>query len=195
MKKGKAYTLNYRRKREGKTDYRSRLRLLSSGQLRLVLRRRLNNFSAQLVKYEDKGDKVISSAYTRDLIKFGWKSHRGNLPSAYLLGLLCGLRAKKKGFNSAIIDLGLVRIVKGSSFFAVIKGLLDADLKIPVSEDVLPSDERISGKHIQEYASKLKGKESYNKQFSQYLKLGLKPEELVKHFEEVKNKIIKDGGK
>jgi len=32
--------------------------------------------------------------------------------------------------------------------------------------------------------------ERYEKQFSSYLKNGLKPENISKHFEEVKNKII-----
>lgn len=193
MNKGKAYTLNFRRKREGRTDYKSRLKLLASGISRVVLRRRLNNFSVQIVKFESSGDKVIASAYTRDLIKHGWKGHRGNISSAYLVGLLCGLRAKKKGVNSGVADLGLSRVVSGSSSFAAMKGLKDAGFNIKVNEDFLPSEERIMGKHIDSYASLIKGKDQYSKQFSQYIKAGLKPEEFSKHFEEVKKKIVKDG--
>ena len=193
MKKGKAYTLNFRRKREGKTDYKSRLKLLSSNKVRIVLRKRLNNFSVQFVKYENQGDKILVSAYSRSLMKHGWKGHRGNLSTAYLVGLLCGLKAKKKGINNGVVDLGLYRVVAGSNLFAALKGLLDAGIEFAVGENSLPSEDRISGKHIDQYASHLKGKEIYNKQFSKYLKSGLKPEEFSKHFEEVKKKILKDG--
>ncbi len=190
MKQGKAYTLNFRRKRAGKTNYKSRLKLLSSGSLRAVLRRRLNNFTVQIVRYESAGDKTVVSSNTRELLKYGWKGHRGNISSAYLAGLLCGLKAKKKGVTSGVVDLGVYRAVLGSSFFAAAKGLIDSGFKISVGESVLPSDDRISGKHIQDYASKIKGKDSYNKQFSSYIKSGLKPEEITKHFEEVKKKIL-----
>ena len=195
MKNGKAYTLNFRRKREGKTDYKTRLKLLSSGKLRVVLRRTLNNFSAQIIKFESTGDKVVCNVHSSELLKYGWKGHGGNLSSAYLVGLLCGLKAKKKGFNSGVVDLGVFRVVKGSSFFAAIKGLKDSGFDVAVSEEALPDDERIIGKHIQDYALKLKGQENYNKQFAKYLKSGLKPEEFTKHFEEVKSKITKDGNK
>lgn len=190
MKKGKAYTLDYRRKREGKTNYRSRLKLLSSGKLRVVLRRMLNNFSVQIVKFDSSGDRVVASAYTRELLKYGWKGHKGNISSAYLVGLLCGLKAKKIGFASGVVDLGLFRAVSGSSFFAAVKGLRDSGFDVAVSKEVLPSEERISGKHIEVYALQLKGKQQYEKHFSKYLKSGLKPEEFSKHFVEVKNKIL-----
>ena len=193
MKKGRVYTLNFRRKREGKTDYKSRLKLLSSHKSRVVLRKRLNNFSIQIIKFESTGDKVIISSYTRDLLKYGWKGHRGNLSSSYLVGLLCGLRAKKNSINSGVADFGLYRVVSGSSMFAAIKGLTDAGFDIAVKKDYLPSEERISGKHIDNYANVIKGKENYNKQFSNYIKSGLRPEEFSKHFEEVKKKILKDG--
>src|SRR3989338_1761895 len=193
MKKGKAYTLDFRRKREGKTDYKTRLRLLSSGRPRIVLRKTLNSFSVQFVKFDSAGDKVLVSASTLNLLKYGWKGHCGNLSSAYLVGLLCGLKAKKNRFDSGILDLGIFRAVPGSSFFAAVKGLVDVGVKVAFKEDVLPSYERVSGKHIELYASSLAGKEQYGKKFSKYLHSGLKPEEFSKHFEEVKKNIIKDG--
>ena len=48
------------------------------------------------------------------------------------------------------------------------------------------------GKIISDYASKLsENKEAYEKQFSSYLKNKIKPEDLPKHIEEVKSKIMK----
>ncbi len=190
MKQGKAYTLNIKRKREGKTDYRLRKNLLISGKIRIVVRKKLNNVTIQLINFYPQGDKTLVSAHTRELIKFGWKSHKGNLSSAYLVGLLCGIKAKKKGLSSGVPDFGLSRIVGGSGYFAVIKGLKDSGFDVPVGDKVLPSDDRIKGKHIEDYASKLKGKPNYEKQFSLYLKSGFKPEDFTKHFEEVKNKIL-----
>jgi len=54
------------------------------------------------------------------------------------------------------LDLGLQKSVKGSSIYAVVKGVIDAGMKINVSKEVLPSEERISGKHIMDYSKKLK---------------------------------------
>src|SRR3989338_1345804 len=126
MKKGKAYTVKYRRKREGRTDYRSRLNLLSSRKLRVVIRRTLSNITIQITQYDSKGDKILISADSKELTKFEWKVHRGNLSSAYLTGYLCVLKAKKDKLKEGILDIGLRRAIPQSSFFAAAKGLLDA---------------------------------------------------------------------
>lgn len=180
-----------KRRREKKTDYYQRLRLLKSGKLRLVVRKSLRNMLVQIVKYEPDGDKTILTIMTKHLRKFGWKGGN-NVSSAYLTGLLVGFEALKRGIREAILDIGLQRSTKGNKIYALVKGCNDAGFKVPVGEKVLPSDERIKGKHIEEYAKILKetNPEGYKKQFSGYLKNGLKPEEFTKHFEEVKNKII-----
>lgn len=189
MKNGKAYTLDYRRKREGKTNYRDRLKLLSSNKLRIVIRKGLNNTLVQLVKFNPKGDNVLASSYTGELLKYGWKGHGGNLSSAYLAGFLCGLKAKKNNLQKGIVDLGFSRSVHKSSVFAVVRGLKDAGFDVPFSDEAVPDNDRISGRHIEDYAKKLKSSGGYEKQFSKYLKSGLKPEEFSKHFEDVKKKI------
>lgn len=189
MKKRNVYTLGYRRRREGKTNYKDRLKILSSGKLRVVVRRSLRNILVQIVKYEKGSDKVLVSASSRELLKYGCKSYNNNLPSAYLLGILCGLKAKKKGFDSGILDLGLNRVVKNSVFFAVAKGLKEAGFNLPLGENVLPSDDRVNGKHIEDYAKFLANTERYKKQFSGYIKSGFKPEYMIKHVKEVKDKI------
>ena len=188
--KTKAYTLKYRRIREGKTNYKSRLKLLSSSMFRAVVRKGINNFSVQIIEFGEKGDKALVSVHSRELLKYGWKGHRGNLPSAYLSGYLCGLKALKKKINNCVLDIGLNRAIGKSSLFAVVKGLRDAGVNIPCSEEVLPSNDMINGKNIADYAVHLgKNKEIYEKQFSKYLKEGIKPEEITKYFSEVKKKI------
>jgi hypothetical protein len=52
------------------------------------------------------------------------------------------------GVSEAILDIGLNPPVKGSRIYAALKGVLDAGLDIPHSEDVIPNDDRLSGKHI-----------------------------------------------
>lgn len=191
MKTHKTYTVAYRRKREGKTDYKKRLKLLLSGKPRLVIRRSLKNIDTQIIGYAEKGDKVLVTAKGSDLKEFGWNYDYRNMPSAYLLGLLIAKKAKEKGINEAILDLGLYKSVSGSRIYAVLKGAINNGLNIPHSDNILPSEERVSGKHIEEYASKIKeDQEVYNKKFSKYIKNNADPMNITKSFNEIKNKII-----
>ena len=96
MNKGKTYNLGFRRKREGRTNYRKRLKILASNKSRLVVRKSLNNITAQVIEYHDDGDRIILSSDSKTLKKFGWKANKGNLPSAYLVGILLGTLAKKR---------------------------------------------------------------------------------------------------
>jgi large subunit ribosomal protein L18 len=193
MAGGPRYRVPFRRRREGKTNYHKRLKLLKSKKPRLVVRKTLNHHIAQIIVYDPKGDRTIVSAHTRELMRdFGWKGHGGNTPSAYLLGLLIGYKAKQAGIEEAILDIGLHPPTKGSSIFAVLKGAVDAGLDVPHSEEIYPEDYRINGEHIANYAKALKEEDEalYRKQFGGYLVRGLEPEKLPEHFEEVKAKII-----
>ncbi|MBW2971313.1 50S ribosomal protein L18 [Candidatus Woesearchaeota archaeon] len=190
MKKHKRYTVGFRRKREGKTNYRRRLKLVKGRKLRLVVRPSSKNIVVQLVEYNEAGDRVIVSAHSKEIVKMGWKANCGNLPTAYLVGLLVGKKSAAKGLKDAVLDIGMGSPVNSSRYFAALKGAVDAGLDIRHSEEVLPSDDRISGKHIADYAKQLvKEKEVYNKRFSSYLKKNLKPEELEKHFKDIKVKV------
>jgi large subunit ribosomal protein L18 len=142
------YVVPFRRKREGKTDYKKRLNLLKSEATRLVVRPSNKHTLVQLVDYRENGDVIVSTAHSKELKKFGWDTPSGNLPSAYLTGLLCGLRGQKKGVKMAILDLGLFLSVKGSRSYAALKGATDSGLKIPSGGEILPDEERVSGGHI-----------------------------------------------
>lgn len=189
MARNRRYTVLLKRKREGKTDYKARLKLLSSKKVRLAIRKKTNIIIVQLIQYSPKGDKVLVSATTSDLRKLGWSYHVNNLPSSYLVGYLLGFKAQSHKIKSAILDIGLHSSLKGSSIYAALKGVVDAGLEIPVDEKVLPSEDRIKGKHIQEYALKMGNSENYKKQFSRYIKQNVKPEDISKSFELVKKKI------
>jgi len=182
----------FRRRRKGLTDYRVRMKMLLSGKPLLVVRKTNTQVIVQVVKPEVRGDRVLAQATGRELrTKFGWPASGKNTPAAYLAGYLAGLRALRAGVKEAILYIGLHRAVRGSRVFAALKGALDAGLKVPHSPEVLPSEERVKGLHIADYARMLKetDPEAFERRFSAYLRSGFDPEKIVKTFEEVKKRI------
>lgn len=200
MAKNARYCTPFRRRKEGKTDYKARRSLVVSGKPRLSVRTSTNNVVAQIIVAKPHGDEVLVSAHSRELKgKYGWKAPRGNLPTAYLTGFLCGQKAKVGGVEETILDLGLRSPTKGARVFAVLKGILDADIEVPHSEEKLPDEKSIEGEHIAKYAQSLSSNpETYQKKFAKYLEQKLPPETLTKHFAETKAGIaaaFKSGGK
>jgi large subunit ribosomal protein L18 len=185
--------ISFRRRREGVTDYRKRLKLLISKKPRLVIRRSLNNIIMQVAEYTENGDKILAVARSSELKKYGWTANTGNLPSAYLAGLLLAQKAKSAKIGECVVDIGFNKAIKGVRVFASIKGAVDGGLKTPHSEDNFPSKERISGKHISDYAAKMKKEnpENYKKMFSSYLKNNSAPEQITDMFNKTKEAILK----
>ena len=140
----------FRRRREGKTDYRYRLKLLKSDLPRAVVRTSLKNTTVQFIKYELAGDKVMASATSKELAKFGWNGSASNLPAAYLTGLLAGKRALESKIDNAVLDIGIKVPAKGSKIFATLKGIVDSGVEVPHGEEILPDEGRIKGSHINE---------------------------------------------
>lgn len=191
MATGPSYRVPFRRRREGKTNYRMRRALVLSRLPRLVVRRTLKHMNIQIVKAEALGDKVIVSAHSRELVKtYGWQGNCGNVPAAYLTGLLCGFRAVDHGIKKAVLDLGLQFPSRGARVFAALKGVLDTGVTVTHSENVLPDKNRISGKHVVDYASQLSSNpDIYEQKFSNHLSRGLRPEKLSENFSLIKEKI------
>jgi large subunit ribosomal protein L18 len=192
MATGPRYRVAFRRRREGKTDYQQRRGLVISGLPRLVVRGSLRNVAIQIIKAQLNGDVILAAAYSDELAKkYGWLGDTGNLPAAYLTGLLCGFKAVRQGVNQAVFDVGLHRPSKGSRVFAALKGTLDAGLSVTCDKEKLPDEKRITGQHIVEYAKHLSSNpEAYQKRFSAQLAKGLKPEEINTHFVQVKERVI-----
>ncbi|MBI4175654.1 MAG: 50S ribosomal protein L18 [Candidatus Aenigmarchaeota archaeon] len=186
------YVVKHRRRREARTDYRARLKLLKSGKPRLVIRRSNSGLLCQLVEHDTRGDKVLVFAHSRELKGYGWTGPTGNLPAAYLTAMLCAVKARKKHIKAGILDAGLARSTTGSRIYGALRGALDGGLEIPHSKDILPSDDRIKGEHIAKYAEKLKKEhhKEYEKRFSQYLKFGVFPEAIPEKLEMAKQKIL-----
>ncbi|MCD1293494.1 50S ribosomal protein L18 [Methanocella sp. CWC-04] len=184
MATGPRYKVAFRRRREGKTDYHQRLKLIVSKKPRLVVRKTLNQIIAQVIIAKPDGDYVLASATSKDLTKdFDYKGATKNTSAAYLTGMLAGFRALEAGVEEAVLDAGLATNRKGSRVYAALKGAIDAGLEIPCDEEIFPSDERIRGEHVAGNSES---------SFSEYEKRGLKASDLPAHFDEVKNKITSE---
>jgi large subunit ribosomal protein L18 len=191
MAKGPSYRIPFRRRREGKTDYKARKALILSKLPRLVTRGSSRHMNVQIIQATPTGDEVVVSAKSQELRNRGWKTNCGNLPSAYLTGLLCGKKAIEKNVKNAVLDIGLVQPTKEARIFASVKGIVDAGVDVPYNVDKLPSDERIRGQHIVDYAEALSSNpELYEKAFSQYLKAKVPPEKIPSQFEILKKIIL-----
>jgi large subunit ribosomal protein L18 len=145
MANGPRYHVAYRRRREGKTDYKRRLALLKSRTPRAVIRKSLSGTIVQIVDFTPEGDKVLAQASYSDLRKMGWEFSVKDTTATYLTGLIAGKRALSADVSEAVLDIGLNEPVKGSKVFTALKGLLDAGMEIPHGAEIFPSDERISG--------------------------------------------------
>jgi len=146
----------FKRRRLGKTDYQKRLKLLLSKKPRLVVRKSLKYITAQVIEFDKVGDKTLVAASSKELGKHGWKFGFDNLPAAYLTGLLAGKKIAKAGIKEVVLDSGLYSSTKGNRIYAVVKGVIDSGIKVPISEEVLPTEERIKGTHIANYLDKFK---------------------------------------
>lgn len=181
-----------RRRREGVTDYRVRLKLVKSSLPRLVIRKSNKYITVQIVESKRGGDKTLVTVTSKHLLKYGWKANTKNLPASYLTGFLAGFLAKKKRIEKAVVDIGLYSPISGSRLFAAVKGFIDAGIEVEVSSDKLPAEERIKGTHIQEYSQMIREKNIETIQFSR------SPEDvyarLPEHFEEIKEKIAQRVG-
>ena len=165
--------------------------MVTSGIPRFVIRPSNKHLSAQIIEAKVDGDLVVASAHSSELKDFGWKGSCGNIPAAYLTGLLAGRRARAGGISKAILDIGPYARGPGSRIFAAAKGALTAGLTIPHADSVMPSEERLKGQHVVEYSKRLSSEpETYKKFFSRYLKQKLKPEDLSGHLSEVESKIM-----
>jgi len=154
---GPRYRVPFRRRREGKTNYKKRLALVKSQKPRLVVRPTNKRIIAHLVRFEPNGDKTLLMLDSNALKAFGWPA-RPNTPTAYLLGVLLAKKAKQKGINDFVLDIGISTPSKGNIRFAVALGAVAGGLQSKVPEDVVPK-ERIRGEHIAAYYSSLDAKE------------------------------------
>lgn len=223
----KRYQVKYRRRREGKTDYQARKRLVAqdknkfnSPRYRLVVRFTNKDIVAQITSAKVAGDIVHVAAYAHELTRFGAPGGLTNYAAAYATGLLVARRTLTK-FNLAdkyagntkvtgedynveelddgprpflaLLDVGLRRTTTGAKVFAALKGATDGGLNVPHTEkrfvgydseakklDAEVLKKHILGGHVAEYMKSVREEdpEKFKTQFSQYVKNGVKPEDI-----------------
>lgn len=178
MARNKPRTVLYRRKRSSKTNYNKRLKLLLSGNLRLVVRFTNQRIIAQVISFGMRGDKVLAGIDSFALKKLGWKLSCKNFPAAYLTGFMLGKKASAAHVKEAVLDTGFKDPSKKGKVYAFLKGVLDAGIDVPHDDsDIFPPEERLFGKHIEEHAKHLKSNNL--------------PKNITSQMEEVKQKLIK----
>lgn len=148
-----------RRRREWKTDYGKRLKLLKSGSPRVIFRKTNRYIIAQYVTSREAQDKTLVEVNSKNLIRYGWpeemKGSLKSLPASYLVGLLLGKKIIKEKLKKPIIDFGIDRSLDKSRAYSFVKGLIDAGIEIKYKEKIFPNEDRIKGKHMKKDFSKI----------------------------------------
>jgi large subunit ribosomal protein L5e len=223
----KRFQVKFKRRREGKTDYYARKRLVvqdknkyNTPKYRLIVRITNKDIVTQIAFAKIEGDQVVCAAYAHELPRYGVKVGLTNYAAAYCTGYLLARRLLQKfklgeiytgntevngelytaedvdgqpGTFRAHLDTGLARTSTGARIFGVLKGAADGGIDVPHSDKRFPgydSEEKklnaevhrkhIFGQHVADYMRQLldDDEEAYKKQFSQYIKLGITPDDL-----------------
>jgi large subunit ribosomal protein L5e len=223
----KRYQTKFRRRREGKTDYQARKRLIiqdknkyNSPKYRFIVRISNCDITCQIASARIEGDHILAAAYSHELPRYGMPCGLTNYSAAYATGLLLARRLlsklnladKYQGTTTvdgndyhveeladgprpfrAFLDVGLHRTTTGAKVFAALKGACDGGLDIPHSETRFVGYDKeakslkaevlkkhIFGGHIADWMKQVReeNKSQYEKQFSEYVKNKIKPEDL-----------------
>merc|ERR1711874_457298 len=99
----KRYQVKFRRRREGKTDYYARKRLVvqdknkyNTPKYRMIVRCSNKDITCQIAYARLEGDRVVAAAYSHELPNYGVKVGLTNYAAAYCTGLLLARRVLKK---------------------------------------------------------------------------------------------------
>ncbi|KHN36791.1 60S ribosomal protein L5 [Glycine soja] len=159
----KRYQVKFKRRREGKTDYRARIRLINQDKnkyntpkYRFVSNK---DIVAQIISASIAGDLVLATAYSHELPRYGLEVGLTNYAAAYCTGLLLARRVLK--------TLEMDEEYEGN-----VEGALDGGLDIP------HSDKRFAGfdKEKKELDAEILAEdepEKYQSHFSEYIKRGI----------------------
>jgi len=221
----KRFQVKYRRRREGKTDYRARKRLVvqeknkyQSHRYRFVVRFTNTTVITQIIFSEIDGDKVLTSAYSSELPRYGIPVGLKNYAAAYATGLLLARRTLKKlGMDSeyegnktidgnvfqpealeerrpfkALLDVGTRATTTGARLFGALKGASDGGFYIPHNEKRFPGYDRAS----KEYNADVHKARIFGQHVGEYMKSleEADGEKYAKHFSQFVAKGIDGDG-
>lgn len=98
----KRYQVKFKRRREGKTDYYARKRLIvqdknkyNTPKYRLIVRLSNRDITCQVAYSRIEGDKMMCAAYSHELPRYGVKVGLTNYAAAYCTGLLLARRVSR----------------------------------------------------------------------------------------------------
>jgi large subunit ribosomal protein L5e len=237
----KRYQVKFKRRREGKTDYQARKRLIfqdknkyNTPKYRLIVRLSNRDITCQIAYARIVGDRIVCAAYSHELPRYGIKVGLTNYAAAYCTGLLAARRILNKlGLDSmysgctdvtgeeylvepvddgpaafrCYLDVGLTRTTTGARVFGCMKGAVDGGLNIPHSVKRFPGYSaenksfnaevhraHIFGQHVAEYMRTLEGEdeEAYKRQFSRYINLGIKADDIETIYKKAHSSIRAD---
>lgn len=99
----KRYQVKFKRRREGKTDYQARKRLIfqdknkyNTPKYRLIVRLSNRDITCQIAYARIEGDRIVCAAYSHELPRYGVKVGLTNYAAAYCTGLLVARRILQK---------------------------------------------------------------------------------------------------
>uniref|UniRef100_A0A8C4XGA2 Ribosomal protein L5b n=1 Tax=Erpetoichthys calabaricus TaxID=27687 RepID=A0A8C4XGA2_ERPCA len=202
----KRYQVKFRRRREGKTDYFARKRLVvqdknkyNTPKYRMIVRFTNRDIICQIAYAKIEGDMIVSAYCTgllmarRLLNKFGLDTvYEGQVEvtgDEYNVESIDG----KPGAFTCYLDAGLARTTTGNKVFGALKGAVDGGLSIPHSTKRFPGYDseskefnaevhrkHIMGVNVAEYMRYLmeEDEEAYKKQFSRFIKNGVTPDKM-----------------
>ena len=148
-----------RRRKENKTDYLKRLKLLKSKTPRVIFRKTNKYVIAQYVTSKQTQDKIEIQVNSKHLLKHGWpKEFEGSLksiPAAYLTGFIIGKKIIKGKKETPIVDFGMIKTLHKTKIFGFLKGLIDAGVKIKSDDKIFPDKDVITGKKLKKDFTKI----------------------------------------
>jgi large subunit ribosomal protein L5e len=238
----KRFQTKFRRRRECKTDYYARRRLIlqdknkyKTPKYRFAVRVTNKDIICQVFSADLTHDVCIAAAYAHELRRYGLTLGLTNYAAAYCTGLLLARRVNAKfkldyegaeevdgeDFNvepadegpapfKANFDVGLHRTTTGAKIFGALKGACDGGLDIPHNERRFPGSGKtedgdyeadpemhkkyIFAGHVADYMRHLQenDEDAYKRQFSRYVKAGIKADDLESLYAKVHAAIRKD---
>lgn len=215
------FQVKWRRRREGKTNYYKRKKLLiqdkqkyNSAKYRLVVRMSKRNILCQLIYSRLEGDFVLGSSYSNKLSILGLPFENNNFSTSYINGLYLANKFFKENFSftksknllknnfNVILDTGLARITTGNKLFAAMKGAVDGGFNIPHNEKRFPGYKKNEDFDVETMKERIEGKhvmefmellkeEDEEKYFKQFASLNKKKISPKQYFEANKTIIKK----
>nr|GEZ87143.1 60S ribosomal protein L5-like [Tanacetum cinerariifolium] len=201
----KRFQVKFKRRREGKTDYRARVRLINQDKnkyntpkYRYVVRFTNKDIVAQVISATIAGDFVLASAYAHELPQYGLKVGLTNYSAAYCTGLLLARRVLKKlemdeEYQGNIEATGEDFSVEPAESRRPFRALLDVGLlRTTTGNRVFGALKgALDGVHLCGHvAAYMKAliedePEKYQTHFSEYIKAGVEPDNMEELYKKV----------